>query len=189
MKQEVLSCKSNHLSIIYHPMPGTNQYQQPSCIVIRYVVNFDALAPASDFRIERRQVVFPCCRIRTQRVSGTESPADWMPAGKPTELSRIKLKSLLSNSNWKGWPKVNDTFSWNGHTLNWLFSYHSTYQKHHGTFSPGDVKWLTHWGRVTHLCVSKLTINGSDNGRRSPNTWSNVGILLIRPWEQTSVKP
>ena len=33
------------------------------------------------------------CRIRTQRVSGTESPADWMPADKPTELSRIKLKT------------------------------------------------------------------------------------------------
>ena len=23
---------------------------------------------------------------------------------------------------------------------------------------------LTHWGRVTHICVSKLTIIGSDNG-------------------------
>ena len=33
------------------------------------------------------------CRIRTQRVSGTKSPADWMPADKPTELSRIKLKT------------------------------------------------------------------------------------------------
>ena len=33
------------------------------------------------------------CRIWTQRVSGTESPADWMPADKPTELSRIKLKT------------------------------------------------------------------------------------------------
>ena len=29
-------------------------------------------------------------RIRTQRVSDTYSPADWMPADKPTELSRIK---------------------------------------------------------------------------------------------------
>ena len=27
------------------------------------------------------------------RVSGTKSPADWMPADKPTELSRIKLKT------------------------------------------------------------------------------------------------
>ena len=33
------------------------------------------------------------CRIRTQRLSGTESPADWMPADKPTELSRIKLNT------------------------------------------------------------------------------------------------
>ena len=31
------------------------------------------------------------CRIWT-RVFGTESPADWMPADKPTELSRIKQK-------------------------------------------------------------------------------------------------
>ena len=33
------------------------------------------------------------CRIRTQRVSETQSPTDWMPADKPTELSRIKLKT------------------------------------------------------------------------------------------------
>ena len=24
--------------------------------------------------------------------------------------------------------------------------------------------WLTHWGRVTHICVANLTIIGSDNG-------------------------
>ena len=35
------------------------------------------------------------CRIRT-RVFGTESPADWMPADNPTELSRIKLKNVNS---------------------------------------------------------------------------------------------
>ena len=33
------------------------------------------------------------CRIRTQRVPETQSSADWMPADKPTELSRIKLKT------------------------------------------------------------------------------------------------
>ena len=42
---------------------------------------------------------------------------------------------------------------------------------------------LTHWGRVTHICVSKLTIIGSDNGlspkRRQANIWTNAGILLI----------
>ena len=42
---------------------------------------------------------------------------------------------------------------------------------------------LTHWGRVTHICVSELTINGSDNGlspgRRQAIIWTNAGILLI----------
>ena len=38
------------------------------------------------------------CRIRTQRVSETQSPTDWMPADKPTELSRIKLKNLNSTA-------------------------------------------------------------------------------------------
>ena len=46
---------------------------------------------------------------------------------------------------------------------------------------------MTHWGRGTHICVSKLTIIGSDNGlspgRRQAIIWTNAGILLIRPSE------
>ena len=42
---------------------------------------------------------------------------------------------------------------------------------------------LTHWGRVMHICVSKPTILGSDNGlspdRRQTIIWTNAGILLI----------
>ena len=42
---------------------------------------------------------------------------------------------------------------------------------------------LTHWGRVTHICVIKLTIIGSDNGlspgRHQAIIWTNAGILLI----------
>ena len=38
---------------------------------------------------------------------------------------------------------------------------------------------------MTHICVSKLTIIGSDNGlspgRRQAINWTNTGILLIRP--------
>ena len=49
---------------------------------------------------------------------------------------------------------------------------------HHG-------KSLTHWGRVTHICVSELTIIGSDNGlspgRRQAIIWNNDGLLLIGP--------
>ena len=44
---------------------------------------------------------------------------------------------------------------------------------------------LTHWGRVTHICVNKLTIIGSDNGlspdRCQAIIWTNAGILLIGP--------
>ena len=45
--------------------------------------------------------------------------------------------------------------------------------------------YLTHWDRVTHVCVHNLTINGLDNGlspgRRQAIIWSNSGILLIGP--------
>ena len=44
---------------------------------------------------------------------------------------------------------------------------------------------LTHWGRVTHICVGKLTIIGSDNGlspdRRQAIIWTNAGLLFIGP--------
>ena len=44
---------------------------------------------------------------------------------------------------------------------------------------------LTHWGRVMHICISNLTIIGSDNGlspgRRQAIIWTNDVILWIRP--------
>ena len=44
---------------------------------------------------------------------------------------------------------------------------------------------LTHWDRVTHLCVGNLIIIGSDNGlspsRRKAIIWTNAGILWIEP--------
>ena len=50
------------------------------------------------------------------------------------------------------------------------------------------IRWdmlLTHWGQVTHICVSKLATIGSDNGlspgRRQAINWTNTGILLIGP--------
>ena len=42
---------------------------------------------------------------------------------------------------------------------------------------------LTHWGRVTHICVGNLTIIGSDNGlspgRHQAIIWPNARILSI----------
>ena len=44
---------------------------------------------------------------------------------------------------------------------------------------------LTNWGRVTHICVSKLTNIGSNNGlspsRRQAIIWTNAGTLSIGP--------
>ena len=54
--------------------------------------------------------------------------------------------------------------------------------------SKSPIIWwsITHWGQVMHICVSKLTIIGSDNGlspgRRQAIIWANAGILLIRTW-------
>ena len=55
---------------------------------------------------------------------------------------------------------------------------------------------LTHWGRMAHICVSKLTNIGSDNGlspgRRQAIIWTNAGILLIGPlgtnFNETSIE-
>ena len=50
-----------------------------------------------------------------------------------------------------------------------------------------DFLRLTHWSRVMHKCVSKLTIIGSDNGlspgRCQAIIWTNTGIFLIGPLE------
>ena len=62
----------------------------------------------------------------------------------------------------------------------WSFDYDDD---EHGNVTSQEAS-LTHWGRVTHICVSKLTIIGSDNGlspgRRQAIIWNNDGILLIR---------
>ena len=45
--------------------------------------------------------------------------------------------------------------------------------------------FLTHWGRVTHICIGNLTFIGSDNalslGRCQAIIWTNVGLLSIGP--------
>ena len=44
---------------------------------------------------------------------------------------------------------------------------------------------LTHWGRMTHICLSKITFIGSDDdfspGLRQTIIWTHAGILLIEP--------
>ena len=60
-----------------------------------------------------------------------------------------------------------------------------SYSRSH-TFMPNIVsRVLTHWRRVTHICVSNITAIGSDSGlspgRRKAIIRTNAGILLIEP--------
>ena len=70
------------------------------------------------------------------------------------------------------------------------FQYKSCLFRYRGTHNKDEMlvllpHLLTHWGRVTHICVSHLTIIGPDNGlspgRRQAIIWTNAGILLIGP--------
>ena len=61
---------------------------------------------------------------------------------------------------------------------------YTTSMLYHCPYSNSCLHYLTHWGRVTHICVSKLTIIGSDNGL-SPGQCQAIirtiaGIWLIR---------
>ena len=54
----------------------------------------------------------------------------------------------------------------------------------------GKESVLIYWGRVTHICVNKLTVIGSDNGL-APTIRTNAGILLTGTLEiyfNTSMK-
>ena len=54
-----------------------------------------------------------------------------------------------------------------------------------GTSAFADVSCLTHWGRVTQICIGNSIIIASHNGlspdRRQAIIWTSAGILLITP--------
>ena len=98
-------------------------------------------------------------------------------------------KPFTSNQCWliiSGvlWHPHRDVFRGNAHDidlLTWIWILLMFIQLH----LPG-VNELTHWGRVTHICIGELTIIVSDNGlspgRRQAIIWTNAGILLIGPY-------
>ena len=81
------------------------------------------------------------------------------------------------------WPTQQSQRAWNtpAEYPSWEFK-HDTREFHTNDFI---MVFLTHWGRVKHICISNLTIIGSDNGlspgRRQAIIWTNVRILLIGP--------
>ena len=109
-------------------------------------------------------------------------------------LSRVTLK-------FDGWPRKQQDNSFILFQALCIISYPSVNSKwsyspetpdlgqNRVFFEPCDLEiWrmtLSHWGRVTHICVDKLTIIGSDNGlspgQRQAIIWTKAGILLIWP--------
>ena len=75
----------------------------------RIAVNFDVLAQASDFRIERMQVVFLCWMQDSKLGNPRHQFASRLLTHKPTELSRIKQRlELNSPSLW--WVSIQPTW-------------------------------------------------------------------------------
>ena len=114
---------------------------------------------------------------------GTVGHAGWNRCRYVTHVTRVTLETIADvGSIWLG-----DAFSIrtlvfitrSKTQLRWV-----SLKRSHRT--PGNSQTLlTRWGQVTHICVGKLTIIGSDNGL-SPVlcqaiNWTNAGKLLIEP--------
>ena len=101
----------------------------------------------------------------------------------------------ISNSPWDGrLVEVHDVLAW--YMVCESFPLDSYFTRTMYNW-PGDVHMfmsllicntshdLTHWGRVTHICVSNLIIFSSDDGlsagRHLAIFWTNDGIFLIEP--------
>ena len=67
----------------------------------------------------------------------------------------------------------------------WIFALPGHQQPWYWIWWINESLYLTHWGQVMHIFVSKVTIivsdNGSAPGRRQAIIWTNAGILLIWP--------
>ena len=87
-------------------------------------------------------------------------------------------------SQWETALHCNVVSHWLGAYTEWSLIMRPLISKNGGIHFVANMT-LTHWGRVTHICVSKLTIIGSDNGlspgRRQAIIWNNAGLLLIEP--------
>ena len=81
-------------------------------------------------------------------------------------------------------------FTWNNffsmisnyQSLKWVWNY--TFKIIPTSFLASNK--LIHWGRVTHIWISKVTIISSDNGlapgRHQAIVWNDAGISLIQTW-------
>ena len=108
--------------------------------------------------------------------------------GGPVSFCNEDLQCHLSMTIKKSCQIVNLSFKWDwGHPLSIERSYQ--YRNSHCACKKiNAIGFCTlivvpHWGRVTHICISKLTITGSDNGlssiRQQAIIKTNASLLLI----------
>ena len=100
------------------------------------------------------------------------------------EKKRSSVASLCVGSSWSCWNSFSSMTSKVSRTSLCCCSWEGL-PGFPSIVRPQDLYSFTQWGRVTHICVGKLTIIGSDNGlspgRRHAIIWTNAGILLIGP--------
>ena len=109
------------------------------------------------------------------------SGADQRKYQSSTSLAFVRgIHRWLVNSPHKGLVTRNDVIVTPDHRP----GPYSVYGKARPQSTKQDVTCLNHISRVTHICVSKLTISGSDNGlspsRHQVIIWTYAAILLIR---------
>ena len=115
------------------------------------------------------------------------NPIKRLEANHPTDIKMDQIQTKL-------WEK-GKSFALRGNQYHWDIKNRGVYKiskttgqlTKHGynalldVWNPQRVRTLTRWGRVTHICASKLIIIGSENDRRHAIIWTNDGILLIGP--------
>ena len=106
------------------------------------------------------------------------------------QVEHSRNHSVYAPSQWETTLQCNVVSHWLNACTEW--SLHRVDSEHKHIPKLTLRVQLTHWGQVTHICISKLTIIGSDNGL-SPGwhqaiIWTSAWILLIGPLETTSVK-
>ena len=101
-------------------------------------------------------------------------------------LTKYPSSALLALC--EGNPSTSDCFRWqrfnHAESVSMPCCHYANNQNgHEFQLCTMAITFKTHWGQVTHICVSKLTVIGSYNGlspgRRQAIVWTNAGMLLI----------
>ena len=113
-----------------------------------------------------------------------EFPNNWKMLRSPVEWKQVILGSSLCPGGMSATKAISD-LKHILHSTHTLLPNHKTFIK--WTFEKYcNIILFTHWGRVTHIGVSKIAIICSDNGlspgRRQAIIWTKAEILLIRTW-------